>query len=74
MDAQASKRMEVWMHPDEFMSEQEDIADRQGLVVKYDQTNSKVTIHDTLTGEGGVFDLFEFVTADDPRKFFAENF
>lgn len=68
------KRIDVSIHTDEYMCEQKHAAEQQGLSVSYDRFNNKVWISDRRDGEGGMFNMFDFLCADDPRKFFAENF
>jgi hypothetical protein len=65
--------LDVSLHTEEYMCEREDQAKGQGLKVKYLPDN-KVSITDTLSGEGGVFDKHKFLCADDPLKFFHDNF
>jgi len=65
--------LDVSLHTEEYMAEREFQAKGCGLAVKYWPDN-KVTITDTLSGESGVFNKFDFLCADDPLKFFADNF
>lgn len=66
--------IDVNYNTDEYMVERKDQAKEQDLSVKYDRPNLKVWIEDLRSGEAGMFDMFGFLCADDPRKFFAENF
>jgi hypothetical protein len=73
MDNRA-KRIDVNYNMDEYMSEMWAWAERQGLHVMYNWAKNEVLIRDTTSGEAGMFDMFEFLCSDSPRKFFAENF
>lgn len=66
--------MDINYNMEEYMAERQLQAQQQYLSVKYDRPNQKVWIEDLRSGEGGSFNMFDFLRADDPRKFFAENF
>jgi hypothetical protein len=59
---------------DEYMSEMWAWAERQGLHVMYNWGKNEVTIKDTIDGEAGVFNMFDFLCSDNPREFFTKNF
>lgn len=65
--------IDVSLHTEEYMCEREDQAKSQKLMVRY-LSDTKVFIGDITTGESGVFNKFDFLCADDPRKFFEDNF
>ena len=65
--------IDVNYNMEEYMAERQLQAQQQYLLVKYDRPNQKVWLY-TTDGEGGSFNLFDFLCADDPRKFFVENF
>jgi len=69
-----SKRIDVNYNMDEYMDEMKSWAERQGLTVQYNRADNRVFIRDTVDGEAGMFDMFEFLCSDSPRKFFTENF
>lgn len=68
------KRIDVNYNMDEYMDEMKAWAAQQGLSVTYIRSENRVWISDRRDGEGGMFNMFDFLCADDPRKFFAENF
>lgn len=69
-----TKRIDVNHNMEEYMDEMESWAKRQKLEVKYNRIDNRVFIRDTVSGEAGMFDMFEFLCSNDPRKFFVENF
>ena len=69
-----TKRIDVSYNMDEYMDEMKAWADRQGLEIKYNRPDNKVWISDRRDGEGGMFNMFDFLCSNDPREFFAKNF
>ncbi len=49
-------------------------AARQGLSVLYIRNDNRVWISDRRDGEGGMFNMFDFLCSNDPREFFTKNF
>ena len=66
--------IDVNYNTDEYMVERQMQAREQGLEIEYNRANNRVFIRDTLDGEAGIFNMFDFLCADDPLKFFVENF
>lgn len=66
--------IDVNYNVEEYMAERQTQAQEQELRIKYDRFQRIVWIEDLRSGEGGIFNMFEFLCADDPRKFFADNF
>ena len=69
----AVKRIDVNHNMDEYMCEMQAWAERQGMEVKYYRADNKVFLRDG-SGEAGMFNMFDFLCSDNPRKFFADNF
>ena len=69
-----TKRLDVSYNMDEYMDEMKAWADRQGLEIKYNRPDNRVWISDRRDGEGGMFNMFDFLCSNDPREFFTKNF
>ena len=69
-----TKQIDVNHNMDEYMCDMKAWAERQGLFVKYNRADNRVFIRDTIDGEGGMFNMFDFLCSDNPREFFAKNF
>jgi hypothetical protein len=69
-----TKQIDVNFNMDEYMDEMKAWAARQGLSVLYNRADNKVWISDRRDGEGGMFNMFDFLCSDNPREFFAKNF
>jgi hypothetical protein len=69
-----TKQIDVNFNMDEYMDEMKAWADRQGLEIKYNRADNRVWISDRRDGEGGMFNMFDFLCSNNPREFFAKNF